>query len=164
MKWRGVLVLVLVTGTPSPYLDCLVVPQWKRVCLVLLGLDSPEWSGTPGDSSFLRRRGWTNWGGTYKNGTGKRRGRRGESVPVKKTMTIFIVDDTLDLTLFLFISLDFFHFIGIILKYSSRCFKVQLKHVQLYVLYYQPLISAYFLVLFSHFYYPSVVPKWSVSF
>jgi hypothetical protein len=24
---------------PYPYLDCLVGPQWERMCLVLLGLD-----------------------------------------------------------------------------------------------------------------------------
>lgn len=51
--------------------------------------------------------------------------------PGKKTITIFIIDDILDLTLFPSTSF-FFHFIGIILKYSGRCFKVLLKHVQLW--------------------------------
>lgn len=26
-----------------PYLDCLVRPQWERMCLDLLGLDAPGW-------------------------------------------------------------------------------------------------------------------------
>ena len=36
----------------SPYLDCLVGPQWKRVCLFLVGLD------VLGVSPSLRGRGW----------------------------------------------------------------------------------------------------------
>jgi hypothetical protein len=42
---------------PSPYLDCLVGPQWERVCLVLLGLDVPGWGGTQRKPPFSEEKG-----------------------------------------------------------------------------------------------------------
>jgi hypothetical protein len=36
---------VLSHWIPFPHMDCLVGPQWKKMCLVLLGLDVPGWGG-----------------------------------------------------------------------------------------------------------------------
>ena len=44
-------------GFSSPYLDCMVRPQWNRMHLVMMELDVPVWDGTQGGASpSLRRR------------------------------------------------------------------------------------------------------------
>ena len=35
---------------------CVVAHQWERMCLHLLGLDAPEWGGTPGELPFSEKR------------------------------------------------------------------------------------------------------------
>lgn len=39
-----------------PYLDCLVGPQGKRICLVLLRLDIPGWCDTYGGVPFSEQK------------------------------------------------------------------------------------------------------------
>ena len=36
-----------------PYLDCLVWPQWEKMCLDQLGLCAPGWGGTQGEPPLL---------------------------------------------------------------------------------------------------------------
>lgn len=64
-------------GSPLHYLDCLVGPQWERICLVLLGPDVPGRGGTQGGSPpFLRRKGEVVGGAEIcKGGAGKKGGR-----------------------------------------------------------------------------------------
>ena len=57
----------------SPYMGCLVWPQWERMHSVLLGLDVLEWIGTHGELSFTERKGMGGWG-VYEGGTGSREG------------------------------------------------------------------------------------------
>lgn len=52
---------------PFPYLDCLVGPQWERMCSVLLELDVPGQGDAQGEGAV--------GGEICKGGTG-RRGRR----------------------------------------------------------------------------------------
>lgn len=56
----------------SHYLDCQVGPQWERMCLDLLGLNTPGWDGT-----FLEQEKGGNGTGLEicKGGTRKRGGR-----------------------------------------------------------------------------------------
>jgi len=59
------------------FLDCLVGPQWERMCLVLLGLEAPVWADTQmGGFPSQRRRGEGVMGeGICKGWTGGRGGR-----------------------------------------------------------------------------------------
>ena len=51
MEWGLSLSVFPAVGSHSPYLGCLVGPQWERMCLVMLGLYVPEWDGTQGGCS-----------------------------------------------------------------------------------------------------------------
>jgi hypothetical protein len=42
---------------PFPFLDYLVGPQWERMCLTLLEVDVPIWSGSQREFPILRREG-----------------------------------------------------------------------------------------------------------
>lgn len=92
--------------------------------LVLLGLDALGWGGTQGGSSFLRRGGAN--GGRHLQRRDWEERRDGSSMcPGKKTMTIFIVDDILDLTLFLSLyQFSFFTLLELFGNTQGRCFKV----------------------------------------
>ena len=46
---------------------CLVLPQWERMCLVLLGLGVSGWGGAQGEGAMV---GWI-----YKGGARMREGR-----------------------------------------------------------------------------------------
>lgn len=61
---------------PFSYLDCLARPQLERMCLVLLGLNVPEWGGTS-------EKGRGNDRGICKGETGRRGGKGGCSQDAK---------------------------------------------------------------------------------
>lgn len=72
------LILLPAHGIPIPELDCLVGPQWERMCLVLVGIDVPGWGGTRGGGFSLseeKGRGYGR-GEIYKGRTGKSEGNR----------------------------------------------------------------------------------------
>jgi hypothetical protein len=55
-------------------LDCLVGPQWERICLDILGLDAPGWSGIQESLSFSEEKGAME-GWTCGGWTGRKRGK-----------------------------------------------------------------------------------------
>lgn len=44
-------------GSPFPYLDCVVVPQWERRLQVLLGGNTPGWDGSEAGFSCSKKKG-----------------------------------------------------------------------------------------------------------
>ena len=71
------LILLSAHGIPFPKVDCLVGPQWERMCLVLVGIDVPVWGGTQGEGFPLseeKRRGYGRRE-IYKGRTGRRGGK-----------------------------------------------------------------------------------------
>lgn len=49
------------SGALSHFLHCLVEPHWERMCLDLLGIDAPGWSGTPGMLPFSEEKRKGQW-------------------------------------------------------------------------------------------------------
>lgn len=46
---------------PSPFLDCLDVPQCERMLLAMLGLDFSGYGGTQGGLAFFEEKGRGQW-------------------------------------------------------------------------------------------------------